>query len=94
MPPVPCDYYKIYKGSTVTISPQFFVDARLVAQPLNEIFLTLFGTSVFLSGHHQELVLGPHPEEGTDVSPALLRHVVQEVWGFQILAWCMRITGV
>jgi len=77
MPPVPSDYYKIYKGSTVTISPQFFD------------FIWYF---VFSSGHHQELVQGPHPGEGTDVSPAcheLLCDVVQDVWGFQILAWCM-----
>ena len=63
---------------------------------LNEILLILFDTFVFLSDLHQELVLGPHPREGTDVSPACpeltrIEEVVQEFWGLQI-AWC--ITGV
>lgn len=42
----------------------------LLSRLRNEILLTLFGASVFLSDHHQELVQGPHPGEGVDVSPA------------------------
>ena len=73
-----------------------FVDACYSPDQLNEILLILFDTFVFLSDLHQELVLGPHPREGTDVSPACpeltrIDEVVQEFWGLQI-AWC--ITGV